>query len=48
MSHRGVSIGRSPDWSDMPPRTTKVGYRRELRPVITTGAEIVDKFSGGS
>jgi hypothetical protein len=28
-------------------RTTEVVYRRELRPVIATGAEIMDKtFSG--
>jgi integrase len=25
-------------------RTTEVVYRRELRPVITTGAEIMDKI----
>ena len=25
-------------------RTTEVGYRRELRPVITTGAEIMDQI----
>jgi hypothetical protein len=29
-------------------RTTEVVYRRELRPVITTGAEIVDELSGAS
>jgi integrase len=29
-------------------RTTEVVYRRELRPVITTGAEIMDElFRGG-
>jgi hypothetical protein len=25
-------------------RTTEVVYRRELRPVITTGAEVMDKI----
>ena len=29
-------------------RTTEVVYRRELRPVITTGAEIMDELFGGS
>jgi integrase len=28
-------------------RTTEVVYRRELRPVITTGAEIMDKILSG-
>lgn len=28
-------------------RTTEVVYRRELRPVITTGAEIMDKIFAG-
>jgi site-specific recombinase XerD len=28
-------------------RTTEVVYRRELRPVITTGAEIMDKIFSG-
>jgi hypothetical protein len=27
-------------------RTTEIVYRRELRPVITTGAEIMDKVFG--
>ena len=27
-------------------RTTEIVYRRELRPVITTGAEIMDSFTG--
>jgi hypothetical protein len=26
------------------PRTTEVIYRRELRPVITTGAEVMDQI----
>ncbi len=29
-------------------RTTEVVYRRELRPMITTGAEIMDEVFGGS
>jgi hypothetical protein len=34
---------RSPTWSVTPStRTTEVVYRWELRPVITTGAEIMD------
>ena len=28
-------------------RTTEVVYRRELRPVITTGAEVMDKIFSG-
>jgi integrase len=43
MSHRGVSIeeiARLVGHSST--RTTEVVYRRELRPVITTGAEIMD------
>jgi integrase len=45
LSHRGVSIeeiarlaGHASTW------TTEVIYRRELRPVITTGAEIMDEL----
>jgi integrase len=49
MSHRGVSIeeiARLAGHSST--RTTEVVYRRELRPVITTGAEIMDEiFAGG-
>ena len=29
-------------------RTTEIVYRRELRPVITTGAEIMDELFGAS
>jgi site-specific recombinase XerD len=29
-------------------RTTEVVYRRELRPVITTGAEIMDELFSGT
>jgi integrase len=50
MSHRGVSIeeiARLVGHSST--RTTEVVYRRELRPVITTGAEIMDEiFARGS
>jgi integrase len=44
MSHHGVSteeIARLAGHAST--RTTEVVYRRELRPVITTGAEIMDK-----
>jgi integrase len=44
MSHNGVSteeIARLIGHTST--RTTEVVYRRELRPVITTGAEIMDK-----
>jgi integrase len=47
MSHRGVSIeeiARLVGHSST--RTTEVVYRRELRPVITTGAEIMDEVFG--
>ena len=45
MSHRGVSteeIARLVGHAST--RTTEVVYRRELRPVITTGAEIMDEL----
>src|SRR5215475_13893670 len=48
MSHRGVSteeISRLVGHTST--RTTEVVYRRELRPVITTGAEIMDELFGG-
>jgi integrase len=48
MSHRGVSIeeiARLVGHSST--RTTEVVYRRELRPVLTTGAEIMDELFGG-
>ena len=47
MSHRGVpveEIARLAGHSST--RTTEVIYRRELRPVITTGAEIMDQIFG--
>jgi integrase len=49
MSHRGVSteeIARLVGHAST--RTTEVVYRRELRPVITTGAEIMDEVFGAS
>lgn len=48
MSNRGVSseeIARLVGHAST--RTTEVVYRRELRPVITTGAEIMDEVFGG-
>jgi integrase len=47
MSHRGVAveeIARLAGHSST--RTTEVIYRRELRPVITTGAEVMDQIFG--
>jgi integrase len=47
MSHRGVpveEIARLAGHSSS--RTTEVIYRRELRPVITTGAEVMDHIFG--
>jgi integrase len=45
MSHHGVSIeeiARLVGHTNT--RTTEIVYRRELRPVITTGAEIMDQI----
>jgi integrase len=49
MSHHGVSIEEIARLAGhASTRTTEVVYRRELRPVITTGAEIMDEiFAGG-
>jgi integrase len=45
MSHRGVSIEEIARLAGhASTRTTEVVYRRELRPVITTGAEIMDEL----
>jgi integrase len=47
MSHKGVAveeIARLAGHSST--RTTEVIYRRELRPVITTGAEVMDQIFG--
>jgi integrase len=49
MSHRGVSIEEIARLvGHASTRTTEVVYRRELRPVITTGAEIMDEVFGAS
>jgi len=49
MSHRGVSIEEIARLvGHASTRTTEVVYRRELRPVITTGAEIMDELFRGS
>ena len=45
MSHGGVSIEEIARLvGHASTRTTEIVYRRELRPVITTGAEIMDKL----
>ena len=47
MSHRGVSIEEIARLAGhASTRTTEVVYRRELRPVITTGAEIINEVFG--
>jgi integrase len=47
MSHHGVSIEEIARLAGhASTRTTEVVYRRELRPVITTGAEIMDDVFG--
>lgn len=44
MSHHGVSLEEIARLVGYPStRTTEIVYRRELRPVITTGAEIMDE-----
>jgi integrase len=49
LSHRGVSIEEIARLvGHASTRTTEIVYRRELRPVITTGAEIMDELFGGS
>jgi integrase len=49
LSHRGVSIEEIARLAGhASTRTTEVVYRRELLPVITTGAEIMDELFGGS
>jgi hypothetical protein len=39
-THRGAAL----DVGNASTRTTEIVYRRELRPVITTGAEIMDQL----
>ncbi len=47
LSHRGVSIEEIARLvGHASTRTTEIVYRRELRPVITTGAEIMDELFG--
>jgi integrase len=49
LSHRGVSIEEIARLAGhASTRTTEVVYRREPRPVITTGAEITDELFAGS
>ena len=49
LSHRGVSIEEIARLAGhASTRTTEIVYRRELRPVITTGAEIMDQLFGGT
>jgi hypothetical protein len=49
LSHRGVAIEEIARLAGhASTRTTEVVYRRELRPVITTGAEIMDQLFGAS
>ena len=49
LSHRGVSIEEIARLAGhATTRTTEIVYRRELRPVITTGAEIMDELFGAS
>ena len=48
LSHRGVSIEEIARLvGHASTRTTEIVYRRELRPVITTGAEIMDELFTG-
>jgi site-specific recombinase XerD len=45
MSHQGVSIEEIASLvGHASSRTTEIVYHRELRPVITTGAEIMDEL----
>ena len=49
LSHRGVSIEKIARLvGHASTRTTEIVYRRELRPVITTGAEIMDQLFTGT
>jgi len=49
MSHQGVAIEEIARLAGhATTRTTEIVYRRELRPVITTGAEIMDQLFTGS
>ena len=49
MSHQGVAIEEIARLvGHATGRTTEIVYRRELRPVITTGAEIMDDLFSGT
>jgi integrase len=49
MSHQGVAIEEIARLvGHATTRTTEIVYRRELRPVITTGAEIMDQLFSGN
>jgi integrase len=49
MSHRGVSIEEiARIVGHTSTRTTEIVYRRELRPVITTGAEVMVQIIAGT
>jgi site-specific recombinase XerD len=49
MSHQGVAIEEIARLvGHAATRTTEIVYRRELRPVITTGAEIMDELFSGT
>ena len=49
MSHQGDSIEEIARLAGhATTRTTEIVYRRELRPVITTGAEITDELFTGT
>ena len=49
MSHQGVSIEEIARLvGHATTRTTEIVYRRELRPVITKGAEIMDELFTGT
>ena len=49
LSHHGVSIEEIARLvGHATARTTEIVYRRELRPVITTGAEIMDQLFTGN
>ena len=49
MSHQGVSIEEIARLAGhATTRTTEIVYRRELRPVITTGAEVMDQLFTGT
>ena len=48
-AHQGVSIEEIARLvGHATTRTTEIVYRRELRPVITTGAEIMDQLFSGT